>query len=176
VRFGNVLASRGSVVPIFEEQLRRGGPLTVTDPEVTRYFMTIPEAARLVLQAQAIGEPGDIFVLEMGEPVKITDLARKMIALSGVPADIEFVGLRPGEKLHESLITAEEGLLPTERDKILRVDRVAVPQPTFSADIEALIGAAVEGDAGGMRAAVGRLAPAFGAGDVATDGRPHQLS
>ena len=120
------------VVPIFEEQLRHGGPLTVTDPDVTRYFMTIPEAARLVLQAQAIGEPGDIFVLEMGEPVKIVDLARKMIALSGVPADIEFVGLRPGEKLHESLITDSESLLPTEREKILRVDRVSVPEPQFA--------------------------------------------
>ena len=96
VRFGNVLGSRGSVVPIFAEQLRRGGPLTVTDPEVTRYFMTIPEAARLVLQAQAIGHPGDIFVLEMGEPVRIADLARKMIALAAGPADIEFVGMRPG--------------------------------------------------------------------------------
>ena len=101
--------------------------------------MTIPEAARLVLQAQAIGEPGDIFVLEMGEPVKIVDLARKMIALSGVPADIEFIGLRPGEKLHESLITECESLLPTEREKILRVDRVSIPEPHFDEDIRALI-------------------------------------
>ena len=125
VRFGNVLASRGSVVPIFETQLRHGGPLTVTDAEVTRYFMTIPEAARLVLQAQAIGNTGDIFVLEMGEPVRIVDLARKMIALSGVPADIEFVGLRPGEKMHESLVHEDESLVPTSREKILRVERGA---------------------------------------------------
>ncbi len=121
VRFGNVLASRGSVVPIFENQLRRGGPLTVTDPDVTRYFMTIPEACRLVLQAQAIGENGDVLVLEMGEPVKIVDLARKMIALSGVPADVTFVGLRPGEKLHESLVHEHESLAPTSAEKIQRV-------------------------------------------------------
>ena len=142
VRFGNVLGSRGSVVPIFENQLRRGGPLTVTDPMVTRYFMTIPEAARLVLQAQAIGETGDIFVLEMGEPVKIVDLARKMIALSGVPTDIEFVGLRPGEKLHESLVHEHESLVPTGRDKILRVVSSPVhDQPDYAR----LIGAALDG-------------------------------
>ncbi len=167
VRFGNVLASRGSVVPIFEEQLRRGGPLTVTDPEVTRYFMTIPEAARLVLQAQAIGTPGDIFVLEMGEPVKIVDLARKMIALSGVPADVAFVGLRPGEKLHEELITKSESLLPTERDKILRVDRVTVPEPEFDADIRALISGALAGDVSALEGPIERLEPGFTQRDCA---------
>ncbi len=166
VRFGNVLASRGSVVPIFQEQLRHGGPLTVTDPAVTRYFMTIPEAARLVLQAQAIGKPGDIFVLEMGEPVKIVELARKMIALSGVPADIEFVGLRPGEKLHESLVTETESLLPTERDKILRVDRVVLPETDFDEDIRALISAAYAGDTGSMREIIERLEPGFSARDA----------
>jgi FlaA1/EpsC-like NDP-sugar epimerase len=161
VRFGNVLASRGSVVPIFEEQLRHGGPLTVTHKDVTRYFMTIPEAARLVLQAQAIGQPGDIFVLEMGEPVKIVDLARKMIALSGVPADIAFSGLRPGEKLHESLTTDAESLLPTERDKILRVDRVSIPEPNFEADIRELIGCAQHGDSACIDEVIQRLEPGF---------------
>jgi len=161
VRFGNVLASRGSVVPIFEEQLRHGGPLTVTDPDVTRYFMTIPEAARLVLQAQAIGMPGDIFVLEMGEPVKIVDLARKMIALSGVPADIKFVGLRPGEKLHESLTTDNETLLPTEREKILRVDRVIIPDATFEQEIHALINVALEGRSADIAPAIAVLEPEF---------------
>lgn len=157
VRFGNVLGSRGSVVPIFEEQLRHGGPLTVTSPEVTRYFMTIPEAARLVLQAQAIGRPGDVFVLEMGEPVSIAALARKMIALSGVPAEVEFIGLRPGEKLHETLIHETEMLEPTEREKIQRVSQVSVPDPGFPAELAGLLAAANAGDAGGVRAALARL-------------------
>ena len=135
--------------------------------DVTRYFMTIPEAARLVLQAQAIGKPGDIFVLEMGEPVKIVDLARKMIALSGVPADIEFVGLRPGEKLHEALITETESLLPTERDKILRVDRVSVPEPRFEADIDALIDCAQHGTLDCVDEVIERLEPGFSARDRA---------
>ncbi len=161
VRFGNVLASRGSVVPIFEKQLRHGGPLTVTDPEVTRYFMMIPEASRLVLQAQAIGKPGDIFVLEMGEPVKIVELARKMIALAGVPAEIVYTGLRPGERLHEELITRTERLLPTDCEKILRVDRVKVPEPTLEDDLADLIARAAEGDRGGLFAAVERLEPGF---------------
>lgn len=121
VRFGNVLGSRGSVVPIFEEKLMRSEPLTVTHEEVTRYFMVIPEAARLVLQAQAIGNKGDIFVLEMGEPVKIVDLARKMITLSGIPTDIVFTGLRPGEKLHESLYSETEEIVPTQSPKINRI-------------------------------------------------------
>ncbi|MCL2605842.1 MAG: polysaccharide biosynthesis protein [Coriobacteriia bacterium] len=121
VRFGNVLGSRGSVVPIFEEKLARNEALTVTDPEVSRYFMTIPEAARLVLQAQAIGQSGDVFLLEMGQPVKIVDLARKMIALSGAPADVVFTGLRPGEKLHESLITDQEELEDTICPGIKRI-------------------------------------------------------
>jgi len=163
VRFGNVLASRGSVVPIFEEQLRHGGPLTVTDAEVTRYFMTIPEAARLVLQAQAIGAPGDIFVLEMGDPVRIVDLARKMIALAGVPADIEFIGLRPGEKLHEALITDTETLLPTDRPRILLVDRVSVSEPQFDADIRRLIELATQGRMNESAPLLARLEPTFAA-------------
>ena len=161
VRFGNVLASRGSVVPIFEEQLRHGGPLTVTHPDVTRYFMTIPEAARLVLQAQAIGNPGDVFVLEMGEPVRIVDLARKMIALSGVPADVEFVGLRPGEKLHESLTNESETLLPTEREKILLVDRVPIPETHFADDMRELIDHAQHGRIDAVNAVIERLEPGF---------------
>jgi len=144
VRFGNVLGSRGSVVPIFEEKLARGEDLTVTDPEVTRFFMVIPEAARLVLQAQAIGESGDIFVLEMGEPVKIVDLAHKMIALSGIPADVVFTGLRPGEKLHEILHTGDEKLEPTTCEKIDRVTCSSVT-PFPKAEFEALSEAAFAG-------------------------------
>lgn len=161
VRFGNVLASRGSVVPIFEEQLRHGGPLTVTDPEVTRYFMTIPEAARLVLQAQAIGSRGDLFVLEMGDQVRIGDLARKMIALSGAPADIEYTGLRPGEKLHEDLVHEHESLVPTGRQKILRVDAAVVLPDDFEEDIANLIRAAERGDRRQMMAFAEALDPHF---------------
>jgi FlaA1/EpsC-like NDP-sugar epimerase len=161
VRFGNVLASRGSVIPIFETQLRHGGPLTVTDAEVTRFFMTIPEAARLVLQAQAIGRTGDIFVLEMGEPVRIVDLARKMIALSGVPAEIEFVGLRPGEKLHETLVHADETLEPSGRAKILRLRCATDPGPGFEDQVRTLADAARTGDEAGMMSAIAILDPRF---------------
>lgn len=175
VRFGNVLGSRGSVVPIFEEQLRHGGPLTVTHPEATRYFMTIPEAARLVLQAQAIGDAGDIFVLEMGEPVRIADLARKMITLSGVPAAIEVTGLRPGEKLHEALVTDAEGLLPTEREKILRVERPTLPGDEFTEALTELLDAAAADDGTAparatLRATCERIDPGFATRADATEG------
>jgi FlaA1/EpsC-like NDP-sugar epimerase len=153
VRFGNVLGSRGSVIPLFQEQLRRGGPILVTHEEITRYFMTIPEAARLVLQAQAISDGGDLFVLEMGEPVRIVDLARNMIALSGIPADIEIVGLRPAEKLHEVLVTASEGLMPTERERILRVNAVPVPRADFAERVHALEARALGGTVEGLREA-----------------------
>ncbi|MFO0444614.1 MAG: UDP-N-acetylglucosamine 4,6-dehydratase family protein, partial [Betaproteobacteria bacterium] len=127
VRFGNVLGSSGSVIPRLKEQIARGGPVTVTHPDIIRYFMTIPEAARLVLQAGALGESGQVMVLDMGEPVKIVDLARDLIRLSGHTVDeiaIEFTGLRPGEKLYEELLADTEATLPTPVER-LRVARIA---------------------------------------------------
>lgn len=151
VRFGNVLGSRGSVIPIFEEQLRRGGPIKVTHPEVTRYFMTIPEAARLVLQAQAMSTGGDIFVLDMGVPVRITDLAQRMIVLSGVPTHIEFTGLRPGEKLHEVLVHEDDDLIPTDCPAVMRLNALPRIHPEFSEQMTELLHQARLGDNPGIK-------------------------
>jgi FlaA1/EpsC-like NDP-sugar epimerase len=122
VRFGNVLNSRGSVIPIFREQIKRGGPVEVTHPDMKRYFMLTSEACLLVMQAGAMGQGGEVFVLDMGEPVKIVDLAKEMIKLSGLVLDkdiaIVFIGMRPGEKLFEEMLTAEEGTVATQNKKI----------------------------------------------------------
>jgi len=108
VRFGNVLGSRGSMLPLFTKMIEAGGPLTVTHPDVTRYFMTIPEACQLVIQAGGIGWPGEVLLLDMGEPVRILDVANRMIEMSGQEIEIVFTGLRPGEKLHEELVSEGE--------------------------------------------------------------------
>lgn len=155
VRFGNVLGSSGSVIPLFREQIKQGGPVTVTHPNITRYFMTIPEAAQLVIQAGSLGQGGDVFVLDMGEPVKIADLAEKMIRLSGLTVrdernphgdiGIEFTGLRPGEKLYEELLIGED-VKPTEHPMIMRAEEDMLPWDELKARLQALLAAVNEDD------------------------------
>jgi FlaA1/EpsC-like NDP-sugar epimerase len=155
VRFGNVLDSRGSVLPIWRQQIANGGPVTVTHPEASRYFMLIPEAVQLIMQAAAIGSAGDIFVLDMGNPIKILELAKDLIKLSGLrPGQdiaIEFVGLRPGEKLHEELLTAEEGLTKTMYRKIFVGKPQSIDHGQLHRDLNTLYEAAETDDETTMR-------------------------
>ncbi len=155
VRFGNVLGSSGSVIPLFREQIKRGGPVTVTHPKMTRYFMTIPEASQLVIQAGAMGQGGDVFVLDMGEPVKIVELAEKMINLTGLTVRsesnpsgeiaIEFSGLRPGEKLYEELLIGDN-VSPTEHAMIMRADEEFLPWQELTATLHELLAAVDKND------------------------------
>jgi FlaA1/EpsC-like NDP-sugar epimerase len=161
VRFGNVLGSSGSVVPIFRRQIARGGPVTVTDERMTRYFMTIPEAVQLIIRSGSLGKGGEVYVLDMGEPVSILQLAREMIELSGLTPDediaIEVVGRRPGEKLHEELFNPYERPQPTPADKILRAEREPLPATTVDEMFDEIGLLVLEGDAAGLARKVGEL-------------------
>jgi len=165
VRFGNVLASNGSVVPIFKEQIAAGGPVKVTHPDMRRYFMTIPEASQLVLQAAAMGRGGEVFILDMGEPVKIVDLARDLITLSGFRPDndikIEFTGIRPGEKLFEELSTNAESADKTKHPKIY-IGRVPGSNwDEIARGVEELCQLARSSDGDAIRVALGKLVPEY---------------
>jgi FlaA1/EpsC-like NDP-sugar epimerase len=180
VRFGNVLGSRGSVVPTFMRQIAEGGPVTITHPDMTRFFMTIPEAVQLVLQAAALGDHGEVFVLDMGEPVRVLDLARDLIRLSGAEehTDIEvrFTGLRPGEKLFEELFFSEQDAEPTRHPKILRARDAQFPRGAEQA-IESLIAAAAaSAPAHELRRMISKLVPEYSGTVDSPEGKEAQES
>ncbi len=170
VRFGNVLGSSGSVIPLFRRQIAAGGPVTVTHPDVTRYFMTIPEAAQLVLQAGTMAEGGDLFLLDMGEPIRIVDLARRMVALSGLTVRdkqhpggdiaIEFTGLRPGEKLYEELLIGDHPM-PTAHPRILRAREEYRSWPDLYVLLQSLHDAACNDDETAMKHLLTQLVPGY---------------
>jgi FlaA1/EpsC-like NDP-sugar epimerase len=171
VRFGNVLASRGSVVPLFIAQIRAGGPVTVSHEDATRYFMSLKEACMLVIQASLMGEGGEIFILQMGEPIRIAELARDLIALSGFKAGtdirVEFTGLRPGEKLHESLIADGEDAVPSRHAHILRTAPQVPSRECLDATVEMLSALAAAGDDDAIRIELARAI-----GDASFAGEP----
>jgi FlaA1/EpsC-like NDP-sugar epimerase len=170
VRFGNVLGSSGSVVPLFREQIKNGGPITLTHTEITRYFMTIPEAAQLVIQAGAMGTGGDVFVLDMGQPVRIFDLARRMVELSGLTlkedeqtnGDIEIAvtGLRPGEKLYEELMIGDNPQ-STQHARIMKAHETFTPWDKLQEQLKALKLAMSENDVPVIRALLQQMVPGY---------------
>ena len=166
VRFGNVLDSSGSVIPLFREQLRSGQPLTVTHPEITRYFMSIGEAVRLVIQAGAMANGGEVFLLDMGQPVKIAELARQMIELSGYVPDrdvpIQFTGLRPGEKLYEELLIEPEHALPTVHPRIFCSQEPCPESAVLEVELDLLKKAIAEQNLEEALAVMYRLVPEYG--------------
>ncbi len=165
VRFGNVVGSVGSVIPLFKRQIEQGGPVTITHPEVTRFFMTIPEASQLILQAGAMGSGGEIFILEMGTSVKIVDMARDLIRFSGLEPDkdikIEYIGLRPGEKLYEELITEGENILPTRHQKIMVLAGQTCEQNRLNEDIDRLVVSAKAQDAATIKTLLKKIVPEY---------------
>lgn len=163
VRFGNVIGSRGSVIPIFQDQIRKGGPITITHPEMTRYFMTIPEAVQLVMQASSIGKGSEIFVLDMGEPIKITELANNMIRLSGFTEkdiSIAYTGIRNGEKIHESLFMDTENISKTKHEKIL-MSYMIIDYESFIIDINSLIEYTKDFDLDNINSTIIKLVPDY---------------
>jgi FlaA1/EpsC-like NDP-sugar epimerase len=177
VRFGNVLGSAGSVLPIFRQQLENGRPLTITHPDMTRYFMTIPEAAWLILDALALGQSGDLFALDMGEPIRVMDLARDLVRLAGRDPDtqpMEFMGLRPGEKLHEQLFYDAERVEPTSTAKVLRA--VSSPPPLgIRDDVQRLVELANGDRETDLRLAIMALVHAEADAVVEDEDRPEGL-
>ena len=170
VRFGNVLGSSGSVVPLFRQQIRDGGPVTLTHPDITRYFMTISEASQLVIQAGAMADGGDVFLLDMGEPVRIADLARRMVELSGLTVrdqdepdgdiELEITGLRPGEKLFEELLIGDNPQ-PTSHPRIMQAKEDFLPWPELSKRLAALEAALDENDIPLARALLQKLVSGY---------------
>ena len=165
VRFGNVVGSVGSVVPLFKKQIQKGGPVTVTDPEVTRFFMTIPEACQLILEAGAMGNGGEIFILDMGTPIKIADMARDLIRLSGFEPDvdikIEYIGLRPGEKLYEELITEGENIVPTRHEKIMVLKGIECDLQLLNGKVDELAHFAEEQDGEQVKMKLKQIVPEY---------------